>query len=155
MTALSTARSTPRKADSSVNNSLAFGCAASQTFYVGALVALNASGYLVPGATATTLTAVGVIGTQPNLVAAPSYASTAVAGATILEVQLGTFKFVNSGSDAVVQADIGKVVYIEDDQTVAHTSTGKSVAGVCVGIDDSTSPTGAGVWVRVGADTIS
>ena len=55
--------------------------APSQTFYLGALVATNAAGYLVPGATATTLTAAGVIGPQPFKLPATSYTSTGVTGA--------------------------------------------------------------------------
>jgi hypothetical protein len=148
--ALTTARNTPQQGVSSYIDSIYVPCAASQTFYTGALVATNASGYLVPGSTATTLTATGVIGAQPGKVLAPSYTSTSNAGETKLQVMVGTFKFNNSGSDPVVQADLNKVCYIEDDETVAHTGTGKSIAGRVVGIDDSTSTTGAGVWVAIG-----
>lgn len=148
--ALSKPRNTPRRMDGQHNDSISVPSAASQTFYPGALVATNASGYLVPGATATTLTAVGVFGEQPFFVPAVSYTSTAVAGADQYQVQMGQFKFANSGGDPVVQADLLKVCYIVDDETVCHTGTGKSVAGTVMGIDDETSPTGAGVWVAVG-----
>lgn len=148
--ALTNARSTPRRMDSTHNDSMSFGCAASSTFYVGALVCTNSSGYLTPGATATTLTAAGVIGEQPHLLPAKSYASTSTNGETKLEVQRGVFKFDNDGTNPVTVANLLKVVYIVDDATVSSLSTGRSVAGICLGVDDATSPTGAGVWVEVG-----
>ena len=50
----------------------------------------------------------------------------------------------NYGSDAVVQADLGKTCYIYDDETVAKTngSSARSAAGKIVGIDSD------GVWVE-------
>lgn len=148
--ALSAPRITPRRADGTMNNALAVPAAINTTFYLGALVATNAGGYLVNGSTATTLTAMGVFGNQPFGVPAVSFTSSGVTGADVYEVQRGTFKFANSGSDAVVQGDLGKVCYIEDNLTVAHTGTGKSVAGTVMGLDGEDSPTGAGVWVAVG-----
>ncbi len=145
--ALSKPRTTQRRLDGTSNDAISVPPASAQTFYPGALVAVNASGLLVPGSTATTLTAVGVFGEQPFLVPATSYLS---AAATEFQVQVGTFKFSNSGGDPVVQADLGKACYIVDDETVCHTGTGKSLAGVVVGIDDSEKPTGAGVWVAIG-----
>lgn len=148
--ALTTARNTPRLGTSTFIDSIYVPAAASQTFYTGALVATNAAGYLVPGSTATTLTAVGVLGAQPDRVNAPSYTSGGSAGADSFQVQVGTFKFNNSVSDPIDQADLLKVCYIEDDETVAATGTGKSIAGKVVGIDDENSSTGAGIWVAVG-----
>ncbi len=146
--ALTTARSTPRKMDAFYNSSIAVPAAASQTFYSGALVCLNASGLLVPGATSTTLTPVGVLMEQPNIIPARVYTP---ATNEQMVVQLGTFKFNNDGTNPVLQAHLLELVYIVDDETVSILSTGRSYAGVCVGIDDATSPTGAGVWVAVGA----
>jgi hypothetical protein len=54
------------------------------------------------------------------------------------------FYWANSGTDAVVQADLGRTCYIEDDQTVCHTSTGKSSIGTVKALDAN------GVWVFAG-----
>lgn len=145
--ALTTPRNTPRRMTADFVNSTSVLTAASQTFYPGALVALNASGYLVPASTATTLTAVGVIGEQPFLVPATSYVSGAVAGVLRLEVQKGVFKFTNQSNDLITQAEIGKVCYMTDDETVCKTGTGKSIAGTVWEID----PDDGGVWVNIGA----
>ncbi|WP_205690135.1 hypothetical protein [Caulobacter sp. SLTY] len=64
-----------------------------------------------------------------------------------VNVQTGEFNFDNSaGADAITLADIGKTVFVVDDETVARTSAGgtRAAAGILVDIDS------AGVWVRVG-----
>lgn len=55
------------------------------------------------------------------------------AGAVDVEVEFGVFQFANSSStDAIAAADVGKVVYAVDDQTVALTSNTdlRPVAGI-------------------------
>lgn len=132
MTALAADRNTPYQ-DAEL---IAVPMAASTTIYAGSLVAANASGYAVPGSTATTLTALGR--------AEETVANAGSAGDKSVLVRRGkAFQFANDGSDAVVQADLGKSCYITDDQTVSHTSTGKSVAGKVMGLDS------AGVWVWI------
>lgn len=153
MTALAGPRDTPIRADSKYLDRGSYKAEASKTFYTGALCVLNAGGFLQPGTAATGLKAVGVFGNQPFYVPAPSFASGAQ-GANRYEVIMGQAKFANSGSDPVVQADIGSACYIEDDQTVCHTSTSKSIAGRVMQIDDATSETGPGVWVEIGENTI-
>ena len=149
--ALSSARVTPQRLDGDFNNLVSVGVKTSTTLYKGGIVCTDATGYAVPGATATTLRIIGILGDQPNLVPAPSYTNSGASGSLKLTVRQGTFKLANSGTDAVVQADVGLKCYIEDDQTVSHTSTGKSIAGKVIGLDDSTSPTGPGVWVTIPA----
>ncbi|CAA0103524.1 hypothetical protein [Zhongshania aliphaticivorans] len=132
--ALSADRNTPTK----LGTLLAFPVAASTTIYAGALVAANASGFVVPGAAATTLTYLG---------RAEEYVDNS-AGAngdvTVLVRRGQPFKFANSGTDPVVQASLGKPCYIEDDETVAKTDdeSSLSVAGIVVGLDAD------GVWVE-------
>lgn len=111
--------------------------AASTKIYQGGLTVLS-GGYAAPGSTATSLIAVGVARAQVDN-------STGSAGALTVEVSEGCFWFVNSGSDLVVQADVGSDCYITDDQTVNHTSTGKSRAGKVLKLD-----TNLGVLVKVG-----
>lgn len=68
-------------------------------------------------------------------------------GAKKIAVQTGDFLFANSGTDALLQADVGALCYWEDDNTVSKTATGKSVAGRVIALN----PTGyTGVVVRVG-----
>jgi len=112
--------------------------AASVQVFAGSLVAANATGFATPGATATTLTA---LGRAEEMV---DNSAGADGDKTILVRRNKAFKFAND-ADAVVQADIGKTVYIVDDQTVAKTDgTGtRSAAGKCVGVESD------GVWVEI------
>lgn len=132
MAALAAERNTRQMADIQ-RSPLNWPVAGSATIYKGSLVVLNA-GYATPGTTATGRVAIGR--------AKKTTVNSGAAGAVSIEVEEGIFKWANSGSDAVVAADVGSNVYIEDDQTVSHTSTGKSVAGKCVQLDSD------GVWVR-------
>ncbi len=104
----------------------------------GALVALDAAGYAIAAATATTLIAVGR--------AEESVDNTGGAdGAKLVNVTPGVFKFANSGSDAVVQAGTLKDCFIVDDETVAATNgtNTRSRAGKVIQLDAD------GVWVLV------
>lgn len=112
--------------------------AASAVIFAGALVAANATGYAVPGSTATTLT---YLGRAEEAVDATGYTD----GVALVMVRRGkAFKFKNSGSDAVTQASLGKVCYIVDDETVAATNgtNTRSAAGIVLGIETD------GVWVQ-------
>ena len=54
----------------------------------------------------------------------------------------GTFRRVNSGSDAVDQSHMNQIVYAEDDQTVAATdgSSTLGILGYLVGFEDDGTP---------------
>lgn len=135
--ALSAARETKRWGGGGPERLLELPMAASTTIWQGGLTCLNASGLFVPGATATTLRAVG------------RAEETKVSGSgqnPRIKVSTGIFKFKNDAGDLVVAGDRGAVCYITDDETVCHTSTGKSVAGIVVDIDSD------GVWVNVGLE---
>lgn len=149
MANLTVPRSTPRRADSLYLNRRSAGCAASLTFMTGSLAMYNTAGYLTNVAAAT-LKPGGIVGAQPALVPAVSYTSTAVAGALELEIEVTTVKLDNDAGDPLAIADIDGPCYFTDDHTVCKTSTGKSFVGRVVGLDDATSPTGAGVWVSIG-----
>jgi hypothetical protein len=91
----------------------------------GSLVVIDA-GYAAPGRTAAGLLIAGC--------AQATVDNTGVAaGARLIEVRRGCFKYVNG--DAIVQADVGKDCYITDDQTVALLGTGKSRAGKIVQVE--------------------
>jgi len=111
----------------------------STLIYAGALVCLNSSGLLVPGAISTTLRAVGR--------ARKRYDNSAGADSAIIAaVDSGVFRYNNSSAgDLIAQADVGADCYVIDDQTVAKTSNGstRSIAGKIVAVDS------LGVWVHV------
>ena len=111
--------------------------AAAKKIFAGSLVAANATGYATPGAVAATLTYLGR--------AEETVDNAGADGALSVLVRRGkAFKFANSATDAVTQASMGKVCYIEDDQTVSATSdTGaRSAAGKVIGVETD------GVWVQ-------
>lgn len=109
--------------------------AASTTIFAGSLVAVNSDGYAVPGSTATGLTAAGR--------AEEAKTNGTTAGAEIVRVLRGTFKFANLEADPVTK--LLTTCYIADDQTVAATSgtNTRSVAGKVLAIDAD------GVWVEI------
>lgn len=133
--ALSQDRNTKKREGAVYNAPLA----ASAVIYGGALVCLDASGNLVPGSVATTLTAAG---------RATGFVSNAggSAGDVFAEFEKGVFLFNNSESaDAIARAEIGDNCYIVDDETVAKTNgtNTRSVAGRIMDVDAS------GVWVQI------
>lgn len=110
---------------------------ASTKLYAGALVCLDASGWAVPGAAATTLIAIGrAEGLVDN--------SAGANGDLNVTVRRGVFRWKNSGStDAITRAEIGDNCYVVDDETVAKTSgsSTRSIAGKIMDVDAQ------GVWV--------
>ncbi len=141
MTALTAARDTPRLGGEAVPAMLAIPVKASTKIYAGSLVAINA-GYAVPASAAQGLIVVGrARQTKDN--------TSGANGDLTVEVERGIFRFGNSSSgDAIAQADVGKLCYAVDDQTVAKTNgdaAARSAAGIIIGLDGS-----AGVWVQCG-----
>ena len=112
--------------------------AAAIKIWGGSLVMRNVAGFLTKGAVAVGCVAVGrAEKTVDNTAGA--------AGALNLEYQRGIFLFANStAGDLITIADVGKVCFILDDQTVAKTdgTATRSRAGIVDWVE------GAGVWVR-------
>lgn len=134
MTALAADRNTPARD----GDLLSLGVATNVKIYAGALVARNATGYATPGATATTLKALGRAEEQVDNTGGAD-------GAKTVKIRKGVFRFANSGGgDAIADADIGNDCYIVDDQTVAKTdgTSTRSVAGKVFDVDAQ------GVWVK-------
>lgn len=118
----------------------AMGVAASTTIYKGSLVALNYSGYLVPASADPSLRVVGVAEDEIDN-------STGSNGDETCAPRRGCFYFTNSATTAAVSdADIGRLCYAVDDNTVArHDALGtRPVAGRVMGVDSF------GVLVEVG-----
>lgn len=141
--ALSADRNTKSK-DGVIPFNMSFKVYTGVTIYIGALVALNATGYLVPVTASTTLTIVG-------RAAEGCVAGAAASGTYSINVNPGVHKWVNSAVAACGQAHVGTEVYGEDDQTISQTSqTGTlSAAGVMLALDAD-----GGVWVQSGTDLI-
>jgi hypothetical protein len=103
------------------------------TVYKGALVCIDtADGYGIPGTISTTLIPVGIA-------LATVVTGVAASGTYSVDCRRGLFPFVNLGADPVAQADVGKTVFVTDDQTISKTSATatKSNAGVFWGFDEN------------------
>lgn len=112
--------------------------AAGVKVYAGGMAVANATGYGDKGQTALNLTYLGRWDEQVDNTGG-------VDGAKSGMVRRGkAFFYKNSGGDAVTQVSLGKVCYIEDDETVAATDgvNTRSAAGVVVALDAN------GVWVQ-------
>jgi hypothetical protein len=144
---------------------------ASTILYVGALVALDKNGYVVPAqpfgsAPLDVLKVIGVCngalygtpgGDVLNVSGAfvPGTTNPAGAAAAILcEIWTGTFLFKINSSD-ITQAHVGDLCYAVDDQTVSSSdgSNARPVVGKIVGFPGgtyaSTMSEGTGVWVDI------
>ena len=106
------------------------------TIYQGAIVAVDANGYAIPGKKAASLKAAGR--------AEETVENKGGNGDAVIRVSRGTFVFENSTSGKITAADVLSLCYMEDDQTVTKTGTGASVAGLVIRVDDE------GVAVEMG-----
>lgn len=111
--------------------------AAGARIFTDALVAINAAGLAVQGATSATLAGVGAA-------LAPADNTLGADGALRVRVDRRPARFANSAAaDAITLADVGKDCFIVDDQTVAKTNgtNTRSRAGKVFDVDAD------GVWV--------
>lgn len=110
----------------------------STTIYQGALVALDANGYAIPGKKAEGLTAVGR--------AEETVENAGADGELVIRIARGVFVFDNTATAAnkLTAAHVLKPCYIEDDHTVTALATSASVAGIVIRVD------GEGVAVECG-----
>ena len=115
-----------------------FAIGAGEEIFLGAQVAVNASGYLVPGAEATTLTYIGRAERHVD------NTDGADGDETVLVRRKKAFLWKNSDADPVDQSMVGQPCYILDDETVAGTDgTGtRSESGTVLAVES------AGVWVE-------
>lgn len=117
---------------------LVLGLAANAVIYAGALVAVNASGYAVPGSVSATLKAAGRAEESADNTGGAN-------GAVTVTVKRGVFRFGNHGADAVDQSSVLGDCYIVDDATVAktHATNTRSRAGKVLEVGST------GVWVEI------
>jgi hypothetical protein len=118
--------------------SLSVPVAAATALYAGNLAALDSAGRAVA---ATDAAGIRVLGR----VEADADNSGGAAAAINATIKRGVFRYANSAGSAVTQAYLGKVVFVEDCETVAITSTHKIPAGVVVEVATD------GVWIDTAA----
>ncbi len=120
--------------DERAASGVAYPVAAATTIHQGTLVALNTDGNLVSASDAASIRVVGrAEETVDN--------SAGSAGDLTATVKRGCFLYANSATAAVDADDKGKLCFVEDNQTVAETSTHKCKAGLVIDV------TTDGVWV--------
>lgn len=115
--------------------------AANAVFWLGAIVAINASGYAVPASDTAALKVLGVCW------ATPANNTGGANGAVFIDVAEGDFEMSNAAG-AVTQASLFKGVYVADDQSVttAAAAANDILGGIAVDI------TATVVVVRFSAD---
>lgn len=108
--------------------------ASNSIIYAGSLVCVNSSGLAVPAADSSGFAVIG------RAEATADNRGILYSATKTIKVARGTFRWANA--DAIAVADIGKIVYVTDDQTVNKTGGGQNIiAGTVVDVDAS------GVWV--------
>jgi hypothetical protein len=134
MTALAADRNTEAKYQ---ERTISIPVAAAEVIYDGAMVAVGTDGLAVAAAKTTGLVVIGRADEQADN-------SLGAASAIRVRVSTGVFGWVND-ANAVAQADVGRVCYVVDDQTVADETEGSQVIA---GIVDSIDPDTSEVFVR-------
>lgn len=130
--ALSTDRNTPRR-DGDI---ITVPVAASTKIHGGSIVARNAAGNAVKGASTAGLVYLGRAENEADN-------SSGAVGAIDVAVRRGVFRWSNHATSTLTKAHVGDVCYIADDETVAkYGSHGRSPAGLVVAVDEE------GVWVE-------
>jgi hypothetical protein len=130
MTALTTNRNTPRRAQGSHVDPIAAGA----VIHSGALIVLNATHYAEPATAAAGLRVRGVANHPANN-------ATGADGAGDITTLNGAHRFANAGD--IDRSHIGSTAYITDDQTVQADNTSTSAVGRIEDVDAS------GVWVFI------
>ena len=117
--------------------------AAGAKVWGGALLMRNAAGYIVAGSVLTVSVLAGGCGVGCAEASADNTGGAAVALRG--DSKIGHFLFANSAAaDLIDQAQVGKICYMVDDQTVAKTdaSGARSRAGIVDSLE------GSRIWVR-------
>jgi hypothetical protein len=97
--------------------------AANTRIFKGSLVCLDAAGRAIPGGLIAAGATVAVGKASSTVDNRTGSALGGAAEAADVEVEFGVFAFESAGAaDQIAQTEVGKLVYVVDDQTVAKTS---------------------------------
>ena len=124
----------------------------STTIYGGGIVVAAADGYAKPGLTATGLVVLGVAAHDSVNAGADGAKKVRCVGSRgVPDGKKRYFRFKNAtGDDACGQAEIGRDIYILDDNTMTKTSSGRSIGGKLREIEKDASGTATGwLWVEL------
>lgn len=97
--------------------------------FEGALVAIDSTGFAIPGKKAAGLITAG---RAEEFIDNTGGAD----GAKLIKVRRGTFKYSNDSTTPVTEKDLLKDCYIVDDETVTITEIGTSKAGKVIGLEN-------------------
>jgi hypothetical protein len=136
MAALSAPRNTPFQGQT---RRLTVALKANAKVYKGGIVAVDATGYGVAGASAAGLTAMGIARATVDNTGGAS-------GAMSVDVDMGVCKLNNAGTNTITITSVGQSVYMNDDNTLSTLSTSQSVGGKIARLDADGS-----VWAFVAA----
>lgn len=103
--------------------------AAATKLYLGILAAINSGGFIVAAADTAGLRVIGLTQDQVDNTAGAN-------GDLGVQLRRGVFLLDNSTTAALDKDDIGKQCYVEDDHTVAETSTNGVKAGRFLGFKE-------------------
>lgn len=134
MVALTAARNTPAREGDIREEPVK----AASRIYQGGMVQIDATGYAVKASATVANVTIGRAEAAADNTAGAN-------GDILVKARRGIFRYGNSAAgDLIARTEIGKTVYVVDDQTVAKTdSTGtRPAAGRCFDVD------AAGVWVE-------
>ena len=107
--------------------------------YAGAILAIDSANEIQPAADTAGLKVVG---------RCPLALDNAADGLES-QVEQGVFRYANSGTYPITRAMIGRVAYVENDETVGYNSTNKVRAGLVYDVDSD------GVWVDMRSEALA
>jgi hypothetical protein len=108
--------------------------AAGVIIHAGALVAINPSGYAIPASDTASTKVVGVA--QSVALVDTFDNSNGNAGDIVVTVKRAAYTVDNSTTYAVTAANVGGKVYVENDHTVASSSSHSISAGILLGFEN-------------------
>lgn len=125
-----------------LHHSLDKGVLAATKIFFGTIVCANAAGSAVPGADTAAFLTLGL--SYGDAASGDSTCDNSAGATNDKRVKCMQGVFLLGNGDSIVEADIGKACYVQDDQTVKKAgAVNNVVAGRIEGVDT------AGVWVNL------
>ncbi len=124
--------------------SIAVQVAASTQIFAGAMVSANATGFAIPAADTAGTVVMGIAEEAGDN-------SSGADGDIEIRIRKGTFELLTLGT-VVDQADVGRAVFVSDDQNVEK--TGGVANNIKAGLLDSLDTETGNPWVRIFDETL-